>query len=421
MTLAALGFIVVMGILAGGMLALTLISPRRLQNIFGIGVLFGLVGGLAATFLSNLVDPQPLVPAIINNFLNLILSTFIGYAITTFFVLSYRLEPDVIPPDLGEAQAAQQNGPGKTAVLYFVAAEPEHYDSRVAARGFDTVDYSQALPPPLLRPLYLLDLKRKYDAVGTSPYRGMHFKLAQKVQDRLGKRYKVSIAFYNDHPTLEEAATEALRDGARRLIVLYPRLTNAPPSVKPADMLEELRLSRYGATVVEAAPLWNSELLPRLFVRRALAATEGQDRAMVGLILIGQGHPLPRRHMPESAENSALQRQNQELSFQKRVRQALIKAGFDDDNVVLAWLRWQHPTVEGAYAQLVAEGCRQIFWIGTGLVAEGITTLNDIPAMLKAASATTALETQALGPWNDDDVVAEALVEKVKQVAASVD
>jgi protoheme ferro-lyase len=404
---------VVMGIMAGGMVALALIGPRHMQNIFGILALFGVVLGLAAAVIG-----QPQLSTLINNLLDLILSGFIGYAVTTYFVLAYQPKPDLTPPPLAEVQTAQRDGPGKIAVIYFAPGEAAQYDGRIAARGFDTIDYPEALPPTLLRPLYLNDLKRKYEAIVTSPHRAIHLQLAKKVQDRLGKRYKVYIAFYNDQPRLTEVAAEAVRDGSRRLIVLHARLTSPPPTVKPEEWLDSLRLKRYGVRVTETAPLWNSDLLPRVFVRRALAATEGLDRATVGLMLIGQGHPLPRRTLPEAKDAPPpLQRQNQELTFQKRVRQALIRAGFPDDQVVPAWTQWQHPTIEGAYAQLVAESCPRIFWIGTGLMTDSVLTLYDIPAILRVAAERSGVEVTALGPWNDDDVVAEALVERVKQVA----
>jgi hypothetical protein len=62
-----------MGIMAGGMVALALIGPRHMQNIFGILALFGVVLGLAAAVIG-----QPLWPTLINNLLDLILSGFIG-------------------------------------------------------------------------------------------------------------------------------------------------------------------------------------------------------------------------------------------------------------------------------------------------------------------------------------------------------
>ena len=93
------------------------------------------------------------------------------------------------------------------------------------------------------------------------------------------------------------------------------------------------------------------------------------------------------------------------------------RALISDEMLVPAWLQWQHPTIEGAYAQLVAESCRRIFWIGTGLMTDSMVTLYDIPAILRPAAERSGVEVTALGPWNDDDVVAEALVERLKQVA----
>ncbi len=423
MAVIELGLIVVMGIVAGGFAALAMIAPRRVQNIFGIGSLFGVVGGILAVLSGTVLyrlgltaEAHSLFPSVLNNLFDLILAGFIGYAVTTFFVLSYQVQPDLEPPNVAQAQAAQTFA-DRTAVLYFVPGEAEGYDARVVARSFDTPEYTQALPPTLLRPLYTLDLKRKYEAIGANPYRSLHFKLAQKVQDRLGKRFKVYIAFYDDTPLLSDAATEALRDGARRIIILHARLTNPPPTVRPADMLGSLRLARYGVTLAETVPLWNSDLVPRLFVRRALAATEGMDRAQIGLLLIGQGHPLPQRTPPAGTATAGFQRQNQELAFQKRVRHALIRAGFNDDKVVMTWLRWQHPLLEAALAQLLAEGCSHIFWIGSGLLTDGLSTLYDIPHRLHASAAEGGVSVGALGPWNDDDVVAEALVERVKATA----
>jgi len=102
--------------------------------------------------------------------------------------------------------------------------------------------------------------------------------------------------------------------------------------------------------------------------------------------------------------------------FQQRVRQGLIKAGFADDHVVLAWLAWQPPDLAAAYAALRAAGCAPILLIASGLPADGLSTLYDMPRALAAARAGGAVAPTVLGPWNDDDVAAEALVERVKRV-----
>ena len=72
------------------------------------------------------------------------------------------------------------------------------------------------------------------------------------------------------------------------------------------------------------------------------------------------------------------------MSFQKRVRQALIRAGFTDDKVVISWLNWQEPTPAGAQRQLLAEQPSAIYWLATGFPTDGLATLYDIPTLLRA-------------------------------------
>jgi hypothetical protein len=47
---------------------------------------------------------------------------------------------------------------------------------------------------------------------------------------------------------------------------------------------------------------------------------------------------------------------------------------------------------------------------------DGLATLYDIPHRLQLGTPPGATPAQPLGAWGDDDLVAEALVEKVKEV-----
>lgn len=421
MDIAVLAIVVTMGLMGGGLVALALMAPRRNQNIFALMVAIAGVLGLAAVGVSALSvapfeRPGTLGPLLLENLANLLLAGVLGYAVTTYFVLNRRSTREPPLPDRTTAAAAAGEGPDKVAVLYFVPAEPETYELAVLAEGLDTRDYRQGVPPILLRPLYLSRVKKQYTRMGTSPARATHLRLAQKVQDRLGRRAKVYICFYNDQPSLAEAATLAIRDGARRLIVLHVRLTDPPPRVKVSDLLASVRPERYGVTVEETSVQWDSELLPRIFVRRAQAAVPAEGRADAGLLLVGSGHPALSHPGPGAPTDSVLHRQNQELSFQKRVRQALIRGGFTDDKVVICWLQWQEPTVAGAQRQLLAEQPSAIYWLATGFPTEGLATLSEIPHLLREGLPEGAPAAQPLGAWGDDDTVAESLVEKVKAV-----
>ncbi len=284
----------------------------------------------------------------LENLVNMLLAAVLGYAVTTYFVLNRRNTREPPLPDRATVAAAGE-GPDKVAVLYFVPGEPETYDLPVLAEGLDTRDYRQGLPPVLLRPLYLNRVKQQYTRLGISPARATHLRLAQKVQDRLGRRAKVYICFYNDQPSLTEAETLAIRDGARRLIVLHARLTDPPPQVQVADLLVSVRPERYGVTVEETTNQWDSELLPRIFVRRAQAAVPAEGRAAAGLLLVGSGHPALSHPGPGAPADSVLHRQNQELSFQKQVRQALPSSrarstSWRPGSPLMAWRRsWRSP------------------------------------------------------------------------------
>lgn len=421
MDIVVLAIIVTMGMMGGGMVALTLMAPRRNQNLFGLLVLFALVLGLAAVVVAAL-DSLTRAPALnwwllVGEYVgNLFLAGILGYAVTTFFVLNRPVARDPELPDRQASAEAAGDGPDKTAVLYFVPNEPPEYNLSVIAPGLEIQDYRQGLPPALLRPFYLHTLREKYTQIGHNPTRELHLRLAQKVQDRLARRARVYICFYNDQPGLAEAAAMAIRDGARRLIVLHARLTDPPPQVRVPDLLASIRPERYGVTVVETTPLWDSELLTRLWVRRAQSAAPAEQRPQAGLLLVGHGHPVPGRAAPRgTGPDEILRRQNQEMSFQKRVRQALIRGGFDEDKVVIGWLHWQEPRLPGALSQLLTERCFPIYWLGTGFPVDGLATLHDIPRLLQKATPPGVAPAQALGAWGDDDLVAEALVDRAKE------
>ena len=320
MDIAVLAIVVTMGLMGGGLVALALMAPRRNQTIFALMVAIALVLGLAAVGVTALSEAaleraSSLAWLFLENLANLILAGVLGYAVTTFFVLNRRSTREPPLPDRASSAAAAGEGPDKVAVLYYIPAEPETYDIAVLAEGMDTRDYRQGLPPVLLRPLYLSRVKTQYARIGSSPARATHLRLAQKVQDRLGRRAKVYICFYNDQPSLVEAATLAIRDGARRLIVLHARLTDPPPQLAVADLLASIRPERYGVTVEETTTQWDLELLPRVFVRRAQAAVPAEARATTGLLLVGAGHPSLNHSGPGIPADPVLHRQRSRVEL----------------------------------------------------------------------------------------------------------
>ncbi len=397
----SIGLIVFMGLASGGLLALVLMSQRKQQTSFsimlGLSVLLA-AGGVIAS--GTLVEDTEI--GLANALVLLILSFTLGYTITTFSVLSQGKNKHSL-----EGRNVHNR---YTAVIQLAPGEPPEYTVTSAARRLELADDPKDAPPILLRPFYMRDLKGKYTAIGSSPYRDYYIQLAQKVQARLDSRHRVQAAFYNDEPTLAQAVTRAVEAGARQIIVMHARVTNPPDPVLAGDLLEGLSPEAYGVQIKYAGPLWDSNLLAQIYVRRVLEALPqvNTDFADTGLLLVGRGH------MPEA--ESSIERQKQEEDFQGRVRQALLKIGFDETRVAIGWLR-QRPTTTEVLHALIEAGCKTVYWLPASFPADGINTLYDIPAQINTLARQKKIKLIPLGAWNADDLAAEEIAARVRKAS----
>src|SRR5205085_1770865 len=150
----------------------------------------------------------------------------------------------------------------------------------------------------------------------------------RKVQSRLDSSHQVYSAFYSDKPSFASVLSDAIESGARRIVVAHVRITDPPDPVKAGDLREGLNPSNYGVQLVEIGPLWDSDLLPQVYARRALEAAPQMDTdpGNIGLLLVGRGHLAPEAREQRSSDR----RYRQESDFQAKVRHALIKVGFDE-------------------------------------------------------------------------------------------
>jgi protoheme ferro-lyase len=388
--------VVFMGMASGGMLALMLMAARRQQITFSIALalsvvlaLFGLVSASASA--------QNTVSGLVNAGMLLILSFALGYTLTTFSVLSSRKQPAPIAP----SEARDR----KTAVICLARGEPPEYDTESAAAQIELAGGEGAgeVPPVLLRPFHMRRLKGKYASIGRSPYREYMVELAHKVQARLEGSYRVYPAFSADHPSLAEAVRQAVEDGASSILVAHICVTDPPESVKSAGMDHDALALR----LAHLDPLWESDLLPQIYVRRMLEAVpqvdiEGEG---VGLLLVGHGS--------STATEAGSARHEQEHHLQRKVRRALLRLGFDESRVAVGWLH-EAPTIGEALLALRQAGCKSIYWIPFSFPADGITTLHDIPNLINSTATSVGLRFVPLGGWNADELAAEEIAGRIR-------
>jgi protoheme ferro-lyase len=394
----SIALIVFMALASGGMLTLVLMAPRRQQTSFTIMLALALLIAVLGVYISVTTSPNR-VAGLTNAVVLLVLSFALGYTLTTFSVLSSskRRRAPAIPETKGN----------HTAVILYAPGEPPEYDVRSAARRFELADDAQDIPPILLRPFYMRDLRTKYSALGISPYRDFYLQLAEKVQSRLDTSHRVEVAFYSDQPSLASVVSRAMEEGAKRIVITHLRASDPPDPVRAGDLFEGLNPESKGVKVVHVGPLTHPTLLPQIYVRRVLESVPQVvvDPADLGLLLVGRGH--------DTGGESARTRQEQEVDFQRKVREALVKVGFDESRITQGWLR-AVPTVVDALAVLIAVGCKVVLWMPSTYPADGINTLFEIPTVIEGMAREHGVRLVPLGAWNADDLAAEEIASLIR-------
>jgi sirohydrochlorin ferrochelatase len=394
----SIALVVFMGVASGGLLALFLMAGRRQEIsfaiMFALAATLALLGVVGAT-----TSPEGTQARLANALVLFGLSFALGYALTSVSVLSPRRKKWNPNKPLEKGR--------RPAVILVAPGEPPEYSVTSAAKRIEIGDESGKSPPTLLRPPRMYRLKRKYGRIGKSPYRANHLELANKVQARLGPGHRVYVAFYADQPALPEMMAQAIEEGAPEIVIANVGVIDPPDAFVSGDLFEGIDPRAYGVAVRRLEPLWSSELLPQVYVRRALEAVPqlDVDPAEVGLLLVGRGQ--------QAANGSASNRQLQEESYQRRVREALVRAGFDETRVLLSWLN-RHPLPEEGLHDLVRAGCRSVYWLPSSFPSDDTQTLADITGRLERAAAQQGIGLASLGGWNADDLAAEEIATQVR-------
>ena len=356
----SIALVVFMGIASGGMFSLVLMSNRRQQLPFtialGLVLLTAVLGAIGSVSILN-----DIAGGLANSIVLLILSITLGYALTTISVLSdSRRKPNT---QLGTA-ALLVDPADRIDVILLAPGEPTEYNTRHAARRLELADDAVDVPPLLLRPFYMRDIKSKYEAIGPSPYRDSHIELANKVQSRVGNAHRVSLAFYSDEPEFAVKLSALIKEGARRIVTSHIRITDPPDAVASGDLYDGINAEMYGVSIRQTQPMWDSQLLPQIYVRRMIEALPhaGPDLAEVELCLWGAATYSRARPLP-----SALPKR---LTTSRRVRDAIVRLGFDESKSAIGWLR-HSPTVAESLRELVSAGCKTVYCIPASFTADG--------------------------------------------------
>jgi len=303
-------------------------------------------------------------------------------------------------------------GRGTVAVVYMTHGEPPTYDPIGWINQFREFDEQGiAFVPYLARPFFAYALRQKYLKVGRSDHHSMHERMLRSLErayradgDSTTRFY---LSFLDDDPRPDAAVIRALNDGASRVVVSEVFLTISNHTAEGEELIRDLKVpERFGIPLSFTGPLWDSEPLKEMFVRRANDNLGGVAKSRTGVLLVGHGQP-------QEWDAEWPTETSQETGFRTDVLARLVADGFRRDLVGLAWMEFREPKVGRAVEDLGGKGIERLLYFSAAISADAIHSQYDTPELVARAHLPAGVATVNLGAWNDDPLVIRAIKEKI--------
>lgn len=379
------------------------VHPLKMSRyLIGLFIsLFALVALFVAGFPSNQFIAA--VPIAIGVFLA-------GYYWRTKRFLA-REDPREVP---ALTRAKGDPGDGHTAVIYFTHGEPETYNPIGWINQFNEFDEQKiSFIPTLIRPYFIHKLRNAYLRVGRSEHRRMHIRMVNALENIYRRRgdhtTKFYLCFLDDEPRPDAALIQALNEKASQIIVCEIFLTISNHTAEGEELIKEIDVTEYGATIDFVGPMYDSETLQNMFVQRANAAIGETPKSNVGILLVGHGQP--DEWDEEWASETEL-----EIAFRENIMQHLENDGYLRENMSLAWMAFKEPKPAPKIEEYVAKGLEKILYFPAAISADSMHSQYDIPTLVQMADIPAEFPVLNMNAWNDDPMVIQAIQEKIDMV-----
>jgi hypothetical protein len=302
-------------------------------------------------------------------------------------------------------------GEGHTAVIYLTHGEPPIYDPISWINQMNEFDEQGIEFVPLMaRPFFMKALRDSYLRVGKSEHRekstGMFQALEQAYRDAGDMDTRFYLSFLDDNPRAGAAVIRALNDGASRIIVSEVFVTISSHTEEGEHQIREMEPEAYGVELKFTGPLWDSELMYRMFVNRLNANLDGADKANVGVLLVAHGQPA------EWDEIWPLQTE-QEMLFGQRILERMVADGYRRENISKAWMSFKDPVPAVEVERIYANGVDKLFFFSYTIAAAGMHSQYDIPELVYEGDVPDDFPIINLGAWGNDPLAIRALKEKI--------
>jgi protoheme ferro-lyase len=332
-----------------------------------------------------------------------------GYLIGTAIFLQPITREELPPLEI----PASKRSDGFTAVIYFTHGEPPTYEKAIPAwkHSIQEMDESGAsfIPYPF-RPFFFNAVRTEFLEAGGSQHNAIHNRMMMKLEQMMRSNYpklRFYISFIDDRPHPNEAAWQAVKDGANKIVLTHVFLTESSHTLEGEEMIEELNLQANGIEVCTTYPLWNSDTLVEMFVDQAEQMRHNIPAEEVGILLVAHGQP-------SQSDKIYPKQTQQETDFRLAIRDRLVQSGYLADNISLAWMEYKEPTPQEGLRKLLQQNVRLVLVYSSSISAEGIHSAYEIPEMLNEVSLPEGVRLVNLGAWNDHPLVLQAIAERIE-------
>ena len=205
---------------------------------------------------------------------------------------------------------------------------------------------------------------------------------------------------------------QALNEGASDIVVSEVFLTISNHTAEGEHQIEAVNVEDYGASLTFTGPMWDSEGLRSMFVKRANAHIEDTDKSKIGVLLVGHGQP-------DEWDVEWATETEQETAFREEVLKLFAEDGYDAENMSLAWMSFKEPKPAEKAEEFYENGIEKLIFYSAAISADSIHSQYDIPELVYESEIPEDIPIINLGAWNDDPIVIEAIKEKIDQAMAA--
>jgi protoheme ferro-lyase len=333
-----------------------------------------------------------------------LVAVMLGYLLSCVFICVFlgRAETGDIDP----AERREE-----TAILLLSPGEITEYSSRSALYRL-AVERETGLGGVYWwnTPVKALQLKKNIERLDRDDCILTGQNLYNKLSEELGDGFALYRANLFGPPFIETTMGEILNNGYGKVVVLNNFLVEQPyKETVDKKLLSIIEKSNTDAEVLFTFPLWNHDELISYYEQCILEKTQEISPEQVGVVLVAKGSGRRIR-------NKYPQAQNHEQVFYDKIKESIMKNGFESRKVKVAYLGYRKPDIGDAVDYLLDSGISKLVIVAAGFENRGIYTERVLPKAIERIDLPDHVDTVIIGPWGDSDLLVRALMDRLDMV-----